>query len=271
MPRHRTTTQKRARVNTRKRNTAKQPKRVRVVSKKRSSNIHLIVRPGIRMIRLFVTRTIARMSRSKTIRAISLYAAKRLSTILIVLGLLILFLPVLYTSLVEKPATPQKTTSVSEEVSPSATTPSVFGPIRISEQLTTGVAMAEPPSRIVIPALSIDLAIREAPVVNGYWEVSETTASHGQGSAYPGQNGNIVLFAHAREGLFAPLKNINKSDVVYVLPNNRWYRYQVATITTVTPDQIQIIAPTTTETLTLFTCTGFLDSKRLVITAQPIY
>lgn len=106
-------------------------------------------------------------------------------------------------------------------------------------------------------------------MVNGYWEVSETTASHGLGSAYPGQLGNTVIFAHAREGLFLPLRDIRAETVIYVLTNDRWHRYKTTDVKTVASNQVEVIAPTNDETLTLFTCSGFLDSKRLVVVAKP--
>lgn len=150
--------------------------------------------------------------------------------------------------------------------------PSSFGPIKISDKLLTKENIqAEAPLRIVVPSVSIDLPVIESQVVNGYWELSETTASHGVGSGNPGHIGNTVIFAHARAGLFAPLRGIKKSQLIYVLTKERWYRYQVDQIKEVKETQTEVVAPTTTETLTLFTCSGFLDSKRLIVTAKAFY
>ena len=49
-----------------------------------------------------------------------------------------------------------------------------------------------------------------------------------------------------------------------------WYKYKVNKITAVYPNQTQVIMPTKRETLTLYTCTGFYDEKRLIITAVPV-
>jgi sortase A len=125
------------------------------------------------------------------------------------------------------------------------------------------------PVRIIIPRLTIDLPVVQAPLVNGHWALSETSASHGIGSASPGEAGNIVIFAHARPSLFYSLKIIRPQDTVYLHTSSRWFAYRVATISEVFPDQIEVISPTTTETLTLFTCSGFADSKRLIVTALP--
>lgn len=36
----------------------------------------------------------------------------------------------------------------------------------------------------------------------------------------------------------------------------------------VLPESVEVVAPTTDETLTLYTCTGFADQKRLIVTAK---
>ncbi len=122
---------------------------------------------------------------------------------------------------------------------------------------------------IIIPRLNIDLSVAPSKIKNGYWEVSETSASHGEGSANPGENGNVVVFAHAREGLFLGLRGVEKGDTVYILTANRWYKYKVSEIVNVYPNDITTVAPTNSEVLTLFTCSGFFDEKRLIVKAVP--
>jgi len=124
---------------------------------------------------------------------------------------------------------------------------------------------------IIIPRLNIDLSVEPSKIIDGYWEVSETTASHGEGSANPGEGGNVVVFAHARSGLFLNLRNIKKDDEVYILTDDKEYKYKVSDITSVYPSDITTIAPTDSEVLTLFTCSGFFDEKRLIVKAvtQP--
>lgn len=143
-------------------------------------------------------------------------------------------------------------------------------PIRIDKGLLGSAEPSQPPLRILIPKHNVDLSIVEARVINGYWELSETTASHGIGSVNPGERGNSVVFAHARDELFGPLRNIKKDEDIYILTKDRWHRYRVEEIKLVDPNQIEVIAPTNYETLTLFTCSGFLDTKRLIVTAKPL-
>lgn len=144
-----------------------------------------------------------------------------------------------------------------------------YGPIKIDERFLQGKESMQPPLRVVIPSLQINIPVVEAKIINGYWELSQTTASHGIGSANPGEIGNTVIFAHARKGLFLPLKDIKKNSDIYILTKDRWYRYTVSQINEVLPQNTEVIKPTEEETLTLFTCTGFMDSKRLIVIGNP--
>lgn len=144
------------------------------------------------------------------------------------------------------------------------------GSIQIDPALMKESNVLEQPTRILMPSAGIDINVIEAEVKDGFWETSETTASHGMGSADPGQNGNSVIFAHARVGLFYNLKDLKKDDLVYVFTDKKWFAYKVTDITSVYPDQVEVIAPTKDQRLTLYTCTGYADEKRLIVVAKPI-
>lgn len=205
--------------------------------------------------------------KSRRLHVFGLSVASKFSYVLIVAGLIIIFFPLIQSSFFEPPKeTETERTDKQASGQPQA---SAFGPIRIADTLTEGTAVSQPPTRIIIPTVNIDVPVNEAKLTNGFWEVSETTASHGMGSSYPGSLGNTVLFAHARAGLFLPLRNINIGDSVYVLTNDRWHRYRVENKREVQPTDVTVIQPTQDETLTLFTCSGFLDSKRLIVVAKP--
>lgn len=147
-------------------------------------------------------------------------------------------------------------------------------PVSVDKRLllaaTDKFSKKSPPVRIIIPELNIDIPVREARVVNGYWEVFPDVAGFGLGSAYPDELGNQVIFAHARDGLFLKLKDAKIGKNIYVFTKDRWYFYKVTEIKDVWPSQIEVIAPTKDQTLTLFTCSGFLDSKRLIVTAKSV-
>ncbi len=142
-------------------------------------------------------------------------------------------------------------------------------PITISPELLNSASSQNIPVRVIIPKSDIDLKVIPAKIVDGYWETSETYASYGEGSGTPGQHSNTVIFAHARAGLFYNLKDIKNGDSIYVFTKNKWYSYKVNKIAAVYPNQKEAIEPTKKETLTLYTCTGYNDEKRLIVTAAP--
>ena len=145
--------------------------------------------------------------------------------------------------------------------------PSEKNPIVINSELLSSKKTQSNPIRILIPKADIVLPVVDAKIVNGYWELSETTASYGLGSGHPGEKGNTVIFAHAREGLFYNLKDVKAQDIIYVFTKDKWFKYKVNKITEVFPNQTEVIGPTKNETLTLYTCSGFYDEKRLILTA----
>lgn len=150
-----------------------------------------------------------------------------------------------------------------------ATKNSGKNPIEINSKLLESEIVLNIPDRILIPKSNVDLKVIPSKIVNGYWELSEDTASYGLGSGTPNTKSNTVIFAHAREGLFYNLKNVKKGEIVYVFSKDKWFRYKINKVTTVYPNEIQVIQPTKNETLTLYTCSGFYDEKRLIVTALP--
>ena len=126
------------------------------------------------------------------------------------------------------------------------------------------------PRRVIVPEIAVDLEVGRSKLVNGFWEVFPDKAGWGDGSGIPGTAGNQVIFAHAREGLFLPLRSIKPGSKVYVMTEENWYAYEVKNIREVSPNQTEVIEPTDDETLTLYTCSGFGDSKRLIVIAKRV-
>lgn len=144
-------------------------------------------------------------------------------------------------------------------------------PIQIDENLISiETSVKNYPNRILIPKSEIDLEIKPANVVKGKWEVFDDKAGFGMGSATPEEMGNSVIFAHAKEGQFLNLKNVKPNDEILVFTHNNWFSYKVNEIKEVKPTDVSVIAPTDDSTLTLFTCSGFADSKRLIVVAKKV-
>ncbi len=119
-------------------------------------------------------------------------------------------------------------------------------------------------TRIQIPALNID-----AVVVHGTdWEQLKLGVGHYAGSANPGERGNLVLAAHndVYGELFRYLDRLKPGDEVVVYANQQRYRYVITGNRIIEPTQVEVMAPTSTPTVTLISCYPYLvDTKRIVV------
>jgi LPXTG-site transpeptidase (sortase) family protein len=117
--------------------------------------------------------------------------------------------------------------------------------------------------------LGIDLPLVEGDGVT----VPEGAAAHYPGTAWPGEGSNTYVYAHAREGHFLELWQVRTGDVVDVdLADGSVARYRVSEILpTVAWDAIEMLAPSSTEILTLQTCLTYdVTAPRFVVIAERI-
>jgi LPXTG-site transpeptidase (sortase) family protein len=127
------------------------------------------------------------------------------------------------------------------------------------------------PIRIEIPDLKIDLPVEEGGIQEGIWSVSEKGATHLNISENPGGNGNIVIYGHNKNKLLGPIRWIKNETVIKIFSEDgSEYDYKVTERVEVKPTELSYVLPKNEETLTLYTCTGFADSKRLVVVAKRI-
>lgn len=192
---------------------------------------------------------------------------KKTRLYLLILGILL----VVWGYASNRPASPTLNSTVS--ISPSDNTVVSFSqePVTVDKSLLSDKTKQKNfPVRILIGSLGIDVPVKEAKVIKGYWEVFPDSAGWGVGSAYPEEKGNMVIFAHARDKLFLNLRKIKAGDEITVFTTDKWYKYQVSSLREVYPSQTEVIAPTKEAILTLYTCTGFSDTKRLIVTAKKI-
>jgi len=103
------------------------------------------------------------------------------------------------------------------------------------------------------------------------WQVSEKGASHLSISANPGEKGNIVIYGHNKNNLFGPIRWLEKGDSIKVInEEEKEFLYKVVGTVQVNPTELEYVLPKEKEILTLYTCDGFLDSRRYVVLAEPV-
>lgn len=85
--------------------------------------------------------------------------------------------------------------------------------------------------------------------------------------------GNVGLAAH-RDGLFRALEKIRLKDDVRVVTSRGEYHYRVTKTHIVDPDEVWVLAPTSTPTITLITCYPFSfvgnAPQRFVVQAELV-
>ena len=87
----------------------------------------------------------------------------------------------------------------------------------------------------------------------------------------PWQKGNSALAGH-RDGLFRPLKDVKIGDEIRFRTTSQQLNYRVTKTSIVKPDDVSVLEPGSTETLTLITCYPFnyvgSAPKRFVVHAE---
>jgi sortase A len=121
--------------------------------------------------------------------------------------------------------------------------------------------------RIQIPALGVDATI----VQGDNWEQLRKGVGQHLGSGIPGQPGNVVLSAHndfAGE-IFRYLEDLQPGDEIILMTTVQQFTYYVTSSSIVEPTQVDVMAATTTATVTLISCYPYLiDNKRIVVFGQ---
>lgn len=131
---------------------------------------------------------------------------------------------------------------------------------------TTGIK----PVYIKIYPIGVDVAIKEAVINDGVWTIFPNEASHLNTSAGIGDKGNIVIYGHNKDSIFGPIRWLKEGTKIEIQGSDKKiYYYQVVKTDTVSPNDLEYVLPKNNETLTLYTCMGFLDSKRFVVVAEP--
>ncbi len=121
--------------------------------------------------------------------------------------------------------------------------------------------------RLEVPRLKLSAVVRRG--------IDETTlrraVGHMPGTALPGAAGNAILVGH-RDGLFRPLRGIERGDAVVIVTAVRRFRYRVEALSIVGPDALEVTAQDGGERITLITCYPFdyvgAAPRRLIVSAS---
>jgi len=142
----------------------------------------------------------------------------------------------------------------------------------VSASAFEGFAAVRPtlPQRVKIGEV-VDAPVEWGVIAKGDWTISPDSITYLTTSARPGERGNIILYGHNKKKILAGLHNVVLGDLMEITSENgKTYAYLVSSIQTVDPDAVSLLETDGKEMVTIYTCTGFLDSKRLVVQAVPV-
>ena len=127
------------------------------------------------------------------------------------------------------------------------------------------------PTYIKMYPLGVDIKIKEAMIIKGVWQVYPDAISHLSSSARVGEKGNIIMYGHNKDNVLGPIRWAKEGATIELYDGSKTkYLYKVVKTDTVEPDNLSYVLPTSEETLTLYTCVGFLDSKRFIVVAKRV-
>jgi sortase A len=106
--------------------------------------------------------------------------------------------------------------------------------------------------RLAIPRIGVSVIVVEG--VNA--KELDRAAGYIPGTAMPGEPGNVAIAAH-RDTFFRPLQSIQRNDTITLNTLQGAYRYRVMSTRVVKPKDVQVLAATKGDTLTLVTCYPF--------------
>ncbi len=146
-----------------------------------------------------------------------------------------------------------------------------------------------PAVRIMIPKIGVNAKIVEVGFkIVDYgttsrlvWDTAAYAVGHHEDSAYPGQNGNIILSGHnnTQGEVFRELNKLEPGDLIYLYTLDQEFVYVVQSkelvpyVGATENDMVrhaQYALPTSTETLTLISCWPYVTyTHRIYVVAKP--
>ena len=118
---------------------------------------------------------------------------------------------------------------------------------------------------------TLEVAVETGFFVEDAWSLSQTTALFANDSAFPGQPGNTIIYGHNSDKILGKLSRVEVGDILSVTTTDgKLHSYSIIEKSIVPLDQTHYLEPTTEHVLTMYTCSGWMDTKRLVIRAKPL-
>jgi len=125
------------------------------------------------------------------------------------------------------------------------------------------------PVKIKIESRQIELPIIPQKLIGTNWQVTDKGVTYLTDSPIPGKVGNSILYGHNWTKLLGNLTLVTPGDIIEIAyANGEVKNFKVTNTQVVDPSQVSILKNTTDKRITIYTCTGLLDTKRFVVVAE---
>lgn len=125
------------------------------------------------------------------------------------------------------------------------------------------------PTKIVISKINLAAPVVPGGIINGDWILSFDSAQYLPTSGKPGEGFNTIIYAHRLPNLFAKLYEVMPGDRIEITDGaGHVFIYKIYAIESIDPKETFKLFSPIPNNLTLFTCDGWWDQKRLVVKAR---
>ena len=144
-----------------------------------------------------------------------------------------------------------------------------WSPARVDRYRESLQTSLDPQALLRIP--SVKLVV---PVFDGTGELNlNRGAGRIEGTARLGEAGNVGIAAH-RDGFFRVLKDVRVGDTLLLERLSATDSYRIVSTTIVDPSDVSVLAPTSTQSVTLVTCYPFYfvgsAPRRFIVRAERV-
>lgn len=125
------------------------------------------------------------------------------------------------------------------------------------------------PLAITINSINVNLPIVPSAKKSGKFETTKNGVTYLTDSVLPSETGNSVFYGHNWSNLLGKLKNVKRGDTIELkYLSGEVKTFTIDLITEMPAEYAKVRLESDQKVMTIYTCSGFLDSKRIIVTAN---
>lgn len=123
-------------------------------------------------------------------------------------------------------------------------------------------------SGVEIREIGLSLPVIPANKTGNNWDTTPDGVSYLVSTPMPGEKGNSVMYGHNWASILGNLHQVRVGNTIEVYYSNQDSKeFKVVSVNEVAPSDSSMLLETENSTLTIYTCSGIFDQKRLVVTS----